>query len=177
MRRVPRSTRSAEPIWARAGIPSRSLSLACLVAGLAELYTTPDILKSEECPNLKIKEDQRYAKNHAIPLVRRQRRRSHEPLRFGVQEFQGRQRPPIWKSGTGSGRYGYDRSVPDRGTGILCAEWGSAVQIHAGDITVRELRDAARGRRSMGEAFRRRKKRQMRLATGQIRFVVADHSL
>src|SRR6266849_2977541 len=39
---------------------------------------------------------------------------------------------------------------------------------------LRELRDAARGRRAVGEAFARRREAAMRLANGQIRFVVAS---
>src|SRR5262249_9649340 len=52
----------------------------------------------------------------------------------------------------------------------------AAVPLHGGDLAARQLRDAARGRRTLGEAVSRRRAGPLRLAEGQVRSVVADRA-
>jgi RNA polymerase sigma factor (sigma-70 family) len=56
------------------------------------------------------------------------------------------------------------------------AERRPALQLHAGDLAVRALRDAAGGGRVVGEAVRGRRAGPLRLAEGSLRPVTADRS-
>src|SRR2546422_5494876 len=73
-------------------------------------------------------------------------------------------------------RDGHVRDLPARGTTVLRAERWPAVQVHSGDLAVRELRDAGGGRRAVEEAVGGRQRGSMRLAAGQVWPVLADHS-
>src|ERR1700730_9403038 len=107
---------------------------------------------------------ERDAKNYSVLVVRRPGRRSDEFLYFNFQEFKSWESHSIWRRRTRTERNGNVCDVPARGTRIHGPKRRSAIQVHASDIVLRELRDAARSGRTVGEAFRGRSKRQMRLA-------------
>jgi hypothetical protein len=54
---------------------------------------------------------------------------------------------------------GVDRDLPARGSGVHGAEWGAAVQVQRGHLVVGQLRESGRGRRAVGEAFGRWRRR------------------
>ncbi len=97
-----------------------------------------------------------------------------ELLRFHLQELKGSERSSIRRSRARGEGDGHVRGIPTRWARILCAQWRSPIQLHAGGILLRELRDAVGGRRAVGEAFARRREAAMLLDNGQIRFVVAS---
>src|SRR6266851_3367598 len=118
-----------------------------------------------------------YAKNHPVLVVRQQPRRGDELLCFDFQKFKDRERQSIRRSGAGSEGSRDGRDVRTRWTTISRTQRRSALYLHARHIDVRELRDAGRDRRLVGETFRGRREIAMRLAQGQIRFVMANRSL
>jgi predicted 3-demethylubiquinone-9 3-methyltransferase (glyoxalase superfamily) len=60
-----------------------------------------------------------YAKNHSILVVRRQRGRGDEFLRFNFQEFKGSEGYSIWRSRARPERDGNVRDIPTRWTKLF----------------------------------------------------------
>src|SRR5207245_3536445 len=69
-----------------------------------------------------------------------------------------------------------ERYMPARRARIYGLKRWPALHIHGSHLAPRELQDARRGRRAMGEALRRWRTRTVRLAERQIRAVLADRS-
>src|ERR1700724_3649580 len=88
-------------------------------------------------------------------MVRWQSRRGDEFLYFNSQEFKSWESHSIWRRRTRTERNGNVCDVPARGTRIHGPKRRSAIQVHASDIVLRELRDAARSGRTVGEEVKK----------------------
>src|SRR5258708_39366842 len=119
-------------------------------------------------------------KDHAMLVVRYAGRRRGEILRIRVQEFQNRKNQPLRKRGIRNqwedGGDGHDRRVRHRRAEIFSAQLRPPVQVQRGGIVPSALRNTGRDRLLLEQACRRRRGRTLRLAQGQVRPVVADHS-
>src|SRR4029079_8982054 len=106
-----------------------------------------------------------HAENHAVLVVRQQRRGGYEVLYLGLQEFQDWKGHSLPRGIAGSGGNRDGRQLPDRGAGIHRPERGSGLQIYRGHIIRRQLRDPGRGGSLLDEAHGgRREGSGMRLA-------------
>src|ERR1700730_6838478 len=83
----------------------------------------------------------------------------------------------MWRRWTRTERSGHVWKIPTRRPIIYSAKRWPTLQLHPRRIVLRGLRDPARSRRAVGEAFGRRRKTKMRLAQRQIRSFLASHSL
>ena len=83
--------------------------------------------------------------------------KAEEAMNFYVSIFKNSKVVSVtrWTRGR-AGRDGHVRDLPARGAGVLRAERRPAVQLHAGHLALRELRDPAGSGRAVGEALRRR---------------------
>src|SRR5258708_1717390 len=118
-----------------------------------------------------------YAKNHPVPMVRRQGRRGDEFLCLCLQEFKNSEGYSIWRSRARTKGDGNVRDIPTRWTRLFRTQRRPVIHLHTAYIVLRELRDAARSARAVGKALPGRRKGKMRLAERQIWSVVANHSL
>src|SRR5947207_1655131 len=90
------------------------------------------------------------AENHAVLVVRQQRRRGGELLHFDLQGRKNSRHFPLWGSRTGTERLRDGGEISTPWTGLPRAQWRTDFQIHGGDLIDRELRDAGRNRRILG---------------------------
>src|SRR6267143_2027144 len=88
--------------------------------------------------NLTTKESS-YAEDHAIPVVRQQRRRGGAILRLGLQEFPDPQCQSLRRRGAGPERLRHGRELPARGPAVHGAERWPTVQVQRGLLIRREL--------------------------------------
>ena len=131
-------------------------------------------------------EDRTRIEDLAVPVVRRPGRGGRELLRLGVLRspspggrrgrVQGPGRLAVRRGRSGARGHGDDDRLPARGTGVRRAERRARVHVHAGDLVRRELRDAGRGRRPVGDPVRGWHPGRVRLAGGPVRRVVADRA-
>src|SRR5205823_7897167 len=86
------------------------------------------------------------SKNHPIPMVRWQRRRSNEFLYLHFQKFKDRTHYSLWRRRAWTEGSGHVWHIPARWTRIHGVKRWSTIQIYRGHIVLRELRDAGRSR-------------------------------
>src|SRR6266480_5720048 len=97
-------------------------------------------------------------------MVRRPGRRGDEVLCLSLQEFEDHQRHSVLRRIAWAGGKSDDGGVRARRTGVRRAQRWPPVSLHGGTLTAYQLRDAAGSGRAVGEAFRRWRKRTMRVA-------------
>src|SRR5712692_6360187 len=83
------------------------------------------------------------AKNHSLPVVRQPSRRGDEFLRFYFQEFKSCESHSLWRRRSRTEGNSHVRDLSTRRPNILCPQRRPAVQLYAGHIALRELRDPA----------------------------------
>src|SRR5712691_11515951 len=166
-RSISRRCSRARSSWPRPGKGRGSPPNACSTCGATSRPSSPQLRSMSHG---------QQAENHDVPLVRQQRRGGDEALRLDLQELEDPERDAKRQGGTRPRRNGLGRQLPDRGPGVHRAQRRSAIQIHRSHLPGGELRLAERSGRSVEEALRGRRAGAVRLAQGQVRFVLADRS-
>src|SRR5712671_2814866 len=87
------------------------------------------------------------AENHAVPVVRQERRRGGALLYDGVQEFQDSQYQSLRRRGSGPQGLRDGGELSARRPAVHGAERRPAIQIQRGLLIRRELRESAGDRR------------------------------